>query len=158
MRRQEQREWLVRLVYAQDMNSDDEFDPKRLLREQDLPEENVYLQDSLYLLHAHQDKVDEVIESYLHDWTTERLHTIDRAVLRVAVNEILFTDFAPTVVTIHESVGIAKRYSDAEAYKFINGVLSSLLKDMVEGRLWERFGITVDPKKIPEAIHTDEEQ
>ncbi|WP_157885036.1 transcription antitermination factor NusB [Murdochiella vaginalis] len=151
MRRQEQREWLVRLVYAQDMNSDDAFDAKRLLREQALPEDNAYLQDSLNLLHLHQEQVDHIIEAYLHDWTTERLHAVDRAILRVAVNEILFTDFAPIVVTIHECVGIAKRYSDAEAYKFINGVLSSLLKDMRQGLLSKRFGIEIHPQKIAEA-------
>lgn len=158
MRRQEQREWLVRLVYAQDMNSNNEFDAKRLLREHELPEDNPYLYESLSQIHAHQKKMDQIIETYLHDWTTERLHAIDRAVLRVAVNEILFTDFAPIIVTIHESVEIAKRYSDAEAYKFVNGVLSSLLKDMRQGTLTERFGISMDPKKIADLPPLDGQQ
>lgn len=149
MRRQEQREWLVRLVYEQDMNAADPFSAEELLRAHGLPEENAYLADSLRLLHAHQSEIDRIMEDYLRDWTAQRLHAIDRAILRVSINEILFTDFAPTVVTIHECVGIAKRYSDEQTYKFINGVLSSLVKDLQSGALTKEFGIQVDATKIP---------
>jgi len=75
------------------------------------------------------DKVREerqAIEKYLEEvlvaWQLSRLAKIDRNILTIAVAEILFLE-VPVKVVIDEAVELAKRYSDDEGFRFINGVL-----------------------------------
>ena len=66
------------------------------------------------------------IEKYLEDslvaWQLSRLPKIDRDILTIAVTEILYLEL-PIEVAIDEAVELAKRYSDDEGFRFINGVL-----------------------------------
>ena len=68
----------------------------------------------------------QTIEKYLEDvlvaWQLSRLAKIDRNILTIAVAEILFLE-VPVKVVIDEAVELAKRYSDDEGFRFINGVL-----------------------------------
>lgn len=67
-------------------------------------------------------QIETQIETVLVAWQLNRLPKIDRDILRIAVAEILFLD-VPVKVAINEAVELAKRYSDEEGYRFINGVL-----------------------------------
>jgi N utilization substance protein B len=67
-------------------------------------------------------EIDRYLEQALVDWQLNRLARIDRDILRIAVAEILYLDFEHSGA-INEAVELAKRYSEEEGYKFINGVL-----------------------------------
>ena len=66
------------------------------------------------------------IEKYLEDvlvaWQLSRLPKIDKDILTIAVAEILYLK-VPVKVAIDEAVELAKRYSDEDGFRFINGVL-----------------------------------
>lgn len=68
----------------------------------------------------------QAIEKYLAEvlvaWQLNRLPKIDRDILTLAVTEILYLK-VPVKVAIDEAVELAKRYSDSEGFRFINGVL-----------------------------------
>lgn len=55
-----------------------------------------------------------------------RMPAVDRAVLRVAVFELL-TDAVPRAVVIDEAVELAKEYSTENSGRFVNGVLAGVL-------------------------------
>ncbi len=129
MKRQEQREWLVRLTYEQEMNAAEPFSAAELLLAHNLPAGNSYLLTSLNSLREHQEEIDSIIARYLRTWSSARLRPIDRSILRVAINEMQFTKLAPLPVTINECVELAKRYSDETSFRFINGILSSIATD-----------------------------
>jgi len=75
------------------------------------------------------EKIDEVIESHLSkDWEFSRLDNVDKAILRLGVYEILFTDLAYQVV-INEAVEIAKLLSSQNSTKFVNGMLDKIAKE-----------------------------
>jgi N utilization substance protein B len=75
------------------------------------------------------DKIDNVIKTHLNkDWDFSRLDNVDKAILRLAVFEILFTDLAYQVV-INEAVEIAKLLSSENSTKFINGMLDKIAKE-----------------------------
>jgi N utilization substance protein B len=74
-------------------------------------------------------ELDAVIDTYLEDWTVDRLGAVERAVLRVAMWELFERDDVPGPVAIDEAVELAKRYATPEAAKLINGVLASWLRD-----------------------------
>lgn len=71
--------------------------------------------------------IDELIASHLQGWTLERLPAVDRAVLRVAVWELLHADDVPEPVAVDEAVELAKALSTDESPGFVNGVLGQIM-------------------------------
>lgn len=81
-----------------------------------------YALEMLKTLNIRQVEIDEMLTQALQDWQLKRLPRIDRDILRIAVAEISFLGI-PDRVAINEAVELAKRYSDDEGHRFINGVL-----------------------------------
>lgn len=75
----------------------------------------------------HAAHIDELIASHLQGWTLERLPAVDRAVLRVAVWELLHAEDVPEPVAVDEAVEIAKALSTDESPGFVNGVLGQVM-------------------------------
>ena len=75
----------------------------------------------------HAAHIDELITSHLQGWTLERLPAVDRAVLRVAVWELLHADDVPGPVAVDEAVELAKELSTDESPGFVNGVLGQVM-------------------------------
>lgn len=73
-------------------------------------------------------EIDAAIIPHLKQWTISRLNKIDRIILRLSTYELFYSD-APEKVIVNEAVNLAKTYSDDESYKFINGVLSEIIKN-----------------------------
>lgn len=73
------------------------------------------------------DRVDGTIESYLHDWALSRLPAVDRAILRVAVWELLYATDVPPIVAVDEAVELAKELSTDDSPGFVNGVLGQVV-------------------------------
>ena len=71
----------------------------------------------------HRDAIDELIATYSRDWTIARMPAVDRAVLRIAIWEMLYNDEVPAAVAIDEAVTLAKEFSTDESGSFVNGVL-----------------------------------
>ena len=71
--------------------------------------------------------VDELISAHLHGWTLERLPAVDRAILRVAVWELLHATDVPEPVAVDEAVELAKELSTDDSPGFVNGVLGQLM-------------------------------
>jgi len=74
---------------------------------------------------THQESIDAVITEHLTNWTLDRLPKVERTVLRLATFELLHTDVPPRVV-IDEAIELCKTFSDEQAGKFVNGVLSKI--------------------------------
>ena len=53
---------------------------------------------------------------------------VDRALLRLAVYELLWRDDVPDAVAIDEAVELAKSLSTDDSPRFVNGVLSAVLR------------------------------
>ncbi|NEO43896.1 MAG: transcription antitermination protein NusB [Moorea sp. SIO4A3] len=81
-----------------------------------------YTLEILKAISRRQLEIDQMLNQALKDWQLKRLPRIDRDILRMAVAEIAFLDI-PDRVAINEAVELAKRYSDEEGHRFINGVL-----------------------------------
>ncbi len=72
------------------------------------------------------DRVDELVASALHGWTLDRLATIDRSVLRMAVYELVHQPDVPTTAIVTEAVELASQYSTEDSARFVNGVVAAL--------------------------------
>lgn len=83
-----------------------------------------------------QDTVDEVIRAHIKNWRIDRLMTIDRLLLRMAIAEFLYFEEIPTKVTINEAIELAKKYSTKKSGNFVNGILDSALEQLKkDGRI-----------------------
>jgi transcription antitermination protein NusB len=72
-------------------------------------------------------EIDEMIKRNLERWTIERLATVDRNLLRMAVYELLYCkETIPQNVVLDEAIEIAKLYGDDQSSRFVNGVLSKI--------------------------------
>ena len=74
----------------------------------------------------HGAEVDELIETYSHNWPLARMPIVDRAILRIGTWEIVYNDEVPTPVAIDEAVEAAKTLSTDESPAFVNGVLGRI--------------------------------
>ncbi len=75
--------------------------------------------------------VDEVITRLAEHWKFERLSAIDRAILRLGIYELRFTD-TPHKVVMNECVELAKKFSSEDAGGFVNGILDAVHKETAE--------------------------
>ena len=75
----------------------------------------------------HAAHIDDLIAAHLHGWTLERLPAVDRAILRVAVWELLHAEDVPEPVAVDEAVELAKQLSTDDSPGFVNGVLGQVM-------------------------------
>ncbi len=88
-----------------------------------------FIDGSLSGVEAHAEERDAAIEGALKGWTLDRISKVDRAVLRVAAYELCYARETPDAVIINEAVALAQRFDVPASAKFVNGVLSTLLKN-----------------------------
>ena len=75
---------------------------------------------------AHQSVIDETIETYSEGWPLSRMPAVDRAIARVAVFELLYSDEVPDAVVIDEAVTLASQLSTDDSPAFLNGLLGRI--------------------------------
>jgi transcription antitermination protein NusB len=71
-------------------------------------------------------EIDDLIAGHAKGWTLQRMPSIDRNVLRIAVFELMGRPDVPVAVVINEAVELAKRFSTDDSGRFVNGVLSAI--------------------------------
>jgi N utilization substance protein B len=78
----------------------------------------------------HVGEIDGKIRVLAQNWEFERIAKIDLAILRLAIFEMLFRKDIPPVVSINEAIDLSKEFSNADAKRFINGILDRLKGDL----------------------------
>ncbi len=77
--------------------------------------------------------LDAKIQPIAPEWPLEQISRIDRAILRLGVFELLYRkDSVPPKVAINEAVELAKAFGSDNSSKFINGVLGTAYRTLVE--------------------------
>jgi len=79
----------------------------------------------------HLDEIDALITKNSTSWTLDRMPTVDRAILRVATFELLFSDSVPDPVAVSQAVELAKELSTDESASFVHGVLGAISRTSI---------------------------
>ena len=75
------------------------------------------------------DDIDDAIARYLSsEWSLERIPAVVRAIMRVAVWEILFNADVPNATALVEGVELASEYSNDKAAPYIHAVLDDVIQ------------------------------
>jgi len=82
---------------------------------------------------AQKRKIDELISTYAQGWDMDRLPTVDRNILRLAIYELVWTPDLAEGIIINEALDLAKVLSTDESATYIHGVLGkiSLIKESI---------------------------
>ena len=125
--RRRAREVAFRVAYQADIAGDAYTQAWTLRRESEdklTADQLELIGDVVTLLETSAPQVDAELQAALEDrWTVARLAATDRAVLRVAVAELLARPGSPARVVLDEAIEIARTFGSDDSGGFVNGVL-----------------------------------
>lgn len=116
--RRKKREEVIKKLYEIDINDG--------ILENEIEDE--YVSDSVKGVLESLETVDRKIKESLEKWTIERLTFVDRAIIRFATYELVFTSL-PTEIIINEALVLTRKFSDEGNNKmvgFTNKVLDNI--------------------------------
>ena len=89
---------------------------------------NAFAENLAKKVYANLDEIDTLIDESLVGWSAKRISKVSRAILRLAVCELLYSENMPVGVAINEAVEIAKKYATTDDASYVNGVLGTIAK------------------------------
>ena len=127
--RSELREKVMTILYQIELYTKNkiEYNIDDVIKE-NLEIENEFVKDMVYGTTTYMTEIDEIANNNLTDWTIDRLDSMGRAILRMAIFELKYMD-TPDLVVINEAIELAKKYSDDSVRKMINAVLDKLINE-----------------------------
>lgn len=127
--RSELREKCMIILYQWDLFKDsiEKTNIDEIIRD-NLNIDNDFVKDIVYGVVTHQKEIDETANKYMIDWDIERIDKTGKAILRMALFELIYTD-TPDIVVINEAIELSKKYSDDSVRKIINAVLDKFVKE-----------------------------
>ncbi len=79
-----------------------------------------------------EEHLQTLIVPKLKNWDPERIAMLDMIMMKMGVAEFLYFETIPPKVTINEYIDLAKDYSTLQSGQFVNGILDSIHKDLLE--------------------------
>ena len=75
---------------------------------------------------SNKSEIDELIDRFSEKWDLKQISKIDLSIIRLAITEMLYDESIPESVSINEAVSLSRKFSDEDAYKFVNGILGNI--------------------------------
>lgn len=76
---------------------------------------------------AKKTEIDQKIQSISQHWKLDRMASVDRNLIRLAVFEMLFSPQPlKPAIAINEAVEMAKKFGSTESASFVNGLLDQI--------------------------------
>ena len=94
---------------------------------EETPDVKAYAKTVVENIIANKQEIDAAIEEYAIGWDINRMVSIDRNILRMAIAELFYSENVPQKVIIDEAIELAKRYSTEDSSSFINGILGKVV-------------------------------
>lgn len=89
-----------------------------------------YTYDIVRAVQANKEKIDTKIQEASRHWKIDRMASVDRNIIRIAVCEIFFTpELIEPKIAMNEAIEIAKQYGTQEAASFVNGIIDQVIRN-----------------------------
>ena len=131
--RSKARKRAVDVLYAADLRGTDRLEMLAQEQATGQPPVHEYTVALVEGVAGHAAEIDRLVDENATGWSLERLPDVDRAILRMAVFELLWADDVPDAVVIDEAVTLAKSLSTDDSPAFVNGVLGAIADAKVAG-------------------------
>ncbi len=127
--RSELREKIMTILYQVELYKKNsiEYNVDDVIKE-NVEIENEFVKDMVYGTISHVNEIDELANEHLKDWKINRIDSMGRAILRMAIFELKYMD-TPDLVVINEAIELAKKYSIDDVRKMMNAVLDKLVNE-----------------------------
>ena len=119
----------LQYLYAWSINTPTDLpeDLRVFFENMELPRDHyAFGEELIHGVIANAADIDARIKALAHNWEFERIAKIDLAILRLAMFEMIHRKDIPPVVSINEAIDLSKQFSNADAKRFINGILDRL--------------------------------
>ncbi len=119
----------MQFLFQWEMNPSEILDAELaqfLQRQNKEPDYYSFAEELIQGVIQNQKVIDQTIEEHAQNWVFSRIAKVDLAILRLAIYELLFRLDIPPIVTINEAIELGKRFSNASANRFINGILDRI--------------------------------
>lgn len=110
---------------------------ERRLAEERLPSDGErFLQRLVLGVWEHRTYLDNIIEEAAPNWPVSQMPGVDKAILRIALFELLLDDVEKTPIkaVINEAVELAKHFGSDNSSRFVNGVLGTVVSRYAPGQ------------------------
>ena len=130
------RELAFKILYSLEIQKQENLEEQIDLyfESNEITDENAkkYIKESVYGIDKNKQDITKLIEKNLKaDWKMERLSKVDVTILKLAIYEIKYAQI-PYKVAVNEAVELAKKYGEDSSKNFVNGILASVIKEVVE--------------------------
>ena len=88
-----------------------------------------YLQDVVRGVQAKREELDRYLREYAIGWSPDRISKVAKAVMQVAMYEVLYVHDVPTGAAINEAVELTRKYENEDVTAFVNGVLGAFARE-----------------------------
>lgn len=113
----------------------DEVLSRNLERYNETIEDKAFVSEIVHGVQKDQAKLDAIIQPIAPDWPLSQIARVDLTILRIALLELTaMPDKVPPKVAINEAVELAKSFWSDNSSKFINGVLGTAYRTLIEGK------------------------
>jgi len=133
------RELVLKSLFSEDFKETENLNTEEGVFSYILDEFGALITDFTFAKNLHQGvlshliELNSLIEKYAPDWPLDKIARIDKIILQMGIYELLFAkDGVPPLVAVNEAVELAKEFGQDKSSKFINGVLSSVIKDNIK--------------------------
>jgi transcription antitermination protein NusB len=130
-KRRKSRELAMQMLFQLDMGKNTPDQVRNTFwkaREEDDADIRGFAEDIFRVAVAREPEVTDLIEKHSSNWRIERMASVDRNVLRMAIAEMLGFPGTPAPIVINEALEIARRYSAPESINFLNGILDAVAR------------------------------
>lgn len=112
----------------------DEVMQRNIERYRDTVEDTAFIERLVAGVSKKMADIDAIIRPIAPEWPIEQIARVDRTILRMAIYELKdLADIVPPKVVINEAVELAKAFGSDNSSKFVNGVLGTAYRALVEG-------------------------
>lgn len=130
-KRRKSRELAMQMLFQLDMGKQTPDQVRMTFwkaRDEDDTDVRGFAEDLFRVAVAREDEIVGLIETHSKHWRLDRMASVDRNVLRMAIAEMLGFPGTPAPIVINEALEIARRYSAPESINFLNGVLDAIAR------------------------------
>jgi len=122
------REIVFQMLYSYDMgHATDECMLELLTSELSVTKKAVRdAQERVHTINAHQAEIDDKISATSHSYAFERIQSVERNILRLAIYELLYDKTIPYKVVMAEAARLTRKFASKEAATFVNAILEAI--------------------------------
>lgn len=112
----------------------DEILTRNIERYEDTVDDKSFIEALVHGVDKQADELDALIQPIAPEWPITQIARVDRTILRMAMYELRESaDKVPPKVAINEAVELAKAFGSDNSSKFVNGVLGTAYRTLIEG-------------------------